>query len=335
MPRTQSPAIDSHRHDFLLLAAAGLVCALLILVLIGGDRVRRIVVPLAAIPTASRAELDESRLAAIIVERDVHGLDSQIKILDAELASRRQSRELLSTLLVASEQELAARREKLSQSSRHDYDVARNLSLAKVELEKLKRESVRLDRAGPEPLKIESYPTPISQPVDSKELHLQLRGGRVTVLPVDELVDRLKNGIRERLWKLRDSAEMTDTVGPVDGFRMRYTLIRVDATAQAVLESGRGGSYVSLDHWELVPVAGDLGEPWQEALGPTSLLRAKMDHMNPRTWTVTLWVYPDSFDAFRALRKELYELDYQVAGRPLPDGVPIGGSPRGTKSAAQ
>ena len=50
---------------------------------------------------------------------------------------------------------------------------------------------------------------------------------------------------------------------------------------------------------------------------------------------VTFWVYPDSFDLFRRLRDLLYERDVVVAGRPLPDGVPIASSRRGTVSRGQ
>ena len=50
---------------------------------------------------------------------------------------------------------------------------------------------------------------------------------------------------------------------------------------------------------------------------------------------MTAWVYADSFAEYRRLRKELYAAGYTVAARPLPEGELIGGSPRGTRSAAQ
>jgi hypothetical protein len=46
-------------------------------------------------------------------------------------------------------------------------------------------------------------------------------------------------------------------------------------------------------------------------------------------------VYPDGFEAFRQIRKELYRLGYTVAARPLSAGTSISGSPDGSKSAAQ
>jgi hypothetical protein len=51
--------------------------------------------------------------------------------------------------------------------------------------------------------------------------------------------------------------------------------------------------------------------------------------------TVTLWCYPDSFAAYRQVREELHRLRIATAGRPLPDGAPIGGSAEGSKSVVQ
>jgi hypothetical protein len=51
--------------------------------------------------------------------------------------------------------------------------------------------------------------------------------------------------------------------------------------------------------------------------------------------TVTLWCYPDSFEGYRAIRAELHRLGIPTAGRPLPDGAPIGGSTEGSKSVVQ
>jgi hypothetical protein len=57
--------------------------------------------------------------------------------------------------------------------------------------------------------------------------------------------------------------------------------------------------------------------------------------MSPNTYTITIWTYPDSFPEYARLKKELYELGYAVAARPLPHGMAIGASPRGSKSSAQ
>ncbi len=50
---------------------------------------------------------------------------------------------------------------------------------------------------------------------------------------------------------------------------------------------------------------------------------------------ITVWVYEDSFGTFAPLRKELHARGFQVAARPLPYGLPIGGSLDGSKSEAE
>ena len=88
---------------------------------------------------------------------------------------------------------------------------------------------------------------------------------------------------------------------------------------------GHGGSYVGLRRWALLPVSNDLGEPWRLALEQGSDFRQKLAKILPGRTTITIWVYPDGFDAFRQIRKELYGLGYAIAARPLPPGVPISG----------
>ncbi len=94
-------------------------------------------------------------------------------------------------------------------------------------------------------------------------------------------------------------------------------------------------TYARLGGWDLLPTSAQLGETLQQALAADSQFRAATARLDPRRTTITLWTYPDSFAQYRALRKELYQLGYAVAGRPLPHRFPIGGSPSGSKSAAE
>ena len=66
-----------------------------------------------------------------------------------------------------------------------------------------------------------------------------------------------------------------------------------------------------------------------------SEFRSRISAFPTKTTTVTLWVYPDSFDEFRQVKADLFKLGYLVAGRPMPDGTPIGGSPDGSRSSAE
>jgi hypothetical protein len=178
-----------------------------------------------------------------------------------------------------------------------------------------------------------SYPTPLSRTVHSGELHFQLRGGLIVAVPVEETAERLRRELRRNFERLTSQYELTDTLGPIGDFRVRYRLERLDAAASA--RGGEMGTIIRVSEFTFVPVASNLGEPLDVALTPGSEFRAELTGHAPRETTVTLWTYPDSFAEYRALKEELYRLGYQVAGRPLPHGELIGGSPHGSRSAAQ
>jgi hypothetical protein len=78
-----------------------------------------------------------------------------------------------------------------------------------------------------------------------------------------------------------------------------------------------------------------IGEPLAEALRDDSQLQAVLANHRPAATTITVWTYPDSFHEFRQLKRALFERGYVTAARPLPADHPIGGSPEGTRSAAQ
>jgi hypothetical protein len=126
-------------------------------------------------------------------------------------------------------------------------------------------------------------------------------------------------------------AELTNrvmTVGPKQGFEMHYT---VDVT----VHERQGQMTIGSKEWQVIPVQSPLGESIDEALGSDSNFRHMLARGSPKDATITLWTYPDSFAEYRVLNDELHRLGYASAGRPLPKGFPIGGSPHGSKSAAQ
>ena len=89
-----------------------------------------------------------------------------------------------------------------------------------------------------------------------------------------------------------------------------------------------------LREWVVRPMQENLGETPAEAIRPGSKFLRVMANITPET-AVTLWCYPDSFEAFRSVREELHRRGLPTAGRPLPEGAPIGGSADGSKSVVQ
>jgi len=237
-------------------------------------------------------------------------------------------------LTAAGQRMIDQRRGQLDTKAQADFDRRHQVAEAKSQLSELENQYELASRARPETIRVESYPTPLSKTVHGHELHLQLRGARVTVIPWEEIEQELKTALASAFNRMRGQSELTAKTRPIGGFRIRYTIERHDVSMRTYEKTGIGGSYVS---WEfsLLPVSSRMGEPLEVALSPQSEFREALARCRPGRTTVTIWVYPDSFEQYRRLRKELYTTGYAVATRPLPEGELIGGSPRGTRSAAQ
>ena len=108
----------------------------------------------------------------------------------------------------------------------------------------------------------------------------------------------------------------------------------LDYVIEAKVDQARGQVLIRSREWVVRPTGSGQGESIEEALAPQSRLRRSLAAVTPET-TVTLWCYPDSFDAYRKLREELHRLGVPAACRPMPDDAPIGGSTEGSKSVAQ
>lgn len=336
MSRKSHDTADAPGQDSFMDILANITGILIILVMVMGVRAGR--APVDAPKTVSTEDYAGLRnvLAAEQSLRDeVLELADEAARLEKEAAARRRHRLALAAAKIEIEQELAARRERLDADRQAAFDLQRRLSEAEVSLATLQRQRAAAETARPETVVIESYPTPISRTVHGNEVHFQLRDGGVVRVPMKELVEMLEREVGRKKNHLLDNAVYTDTLGPIDGFRMRYTLQRRDIDHDTGYGVAQIGSVVQLALAEFLPVAGYPAEPIDTAFRPDSDFRKALAEFRPGRTTVTLWTYPSEFDAFRRLRKELYHLGFAVAARPLPEGTPISGSPDGTRSAAQ
>jgi len=68
---------------------------------------------------------------------------------------------------------------------------------------------------------------------------------------------------------------------------------------------------------------------------PTSNFREVLQSSRRQSSVVVVWVYTDSFDDFRELKKVLKEMDFSVATRILPVGKSIVASPIGDAAYSQ
>jgi hypothetical protein len=327
-------------QDSFLDVITNIVGILILLVLVVGVRTSRSVTAAAQVDSAASSSGQQLQAAvrdAVATQHDVEQLVHRAVDIHREVLVKDREREYLGTVVAAGEKELAELRERLSEQQQRDFDLRQKLITAQQTLDELNREQIALLSEVPDDNveEVKSLPTPLAETVTGKEIHLRLYDGYVAIIPLEELLKVFREHAEDNIWRLREQDSLVSTVGPIDGFRLRYILARHEFTAQTPSGLQQQGTAIRLVRWELLPVTPQLGEPVDQALGAQADLKRRLERSSPEATTVTIWTYPNSFGDFRKLKQALFELGYTTAARPLPEGILIGGSPSGSKSAAQ
>lgn len=248
---------------------------------------------------------------------------------EAEAARMLQQQIATSMVVVATEQQMldngrraiAARQTEVETGQR---DIAgMHLELADVQA------------AQPPPQELRHKLTPVGKVVQGAELHFLLSRNRITVVPVDSLTEKLKEELMKKKSQLIRGQTRVGTVGPVRGFVMEYVVEREAISLREELQLGTAVVRLGISEWRMLPQPSAVYESADEALLPRSRFLDALRSAGPGA-TLTFWVYPDSFTLFRELQDFAHDNGFDVAGRPLPVGIPItGSSSGGSKSVAQ
>jgi hypothetical protein len=213
--------------------------------------------------------------------------------------------------------------------------AAANGRFLRAERDKLKGEIATLARAPRPKAKVLSNKNPVARPADGDEHHFEVRRNRVTYIDLDRLLTMVKADAQLRI-RLSDGARVVDSkVGPVGAFALEYTLARALPSGLEELMERRGVLNYDLRGWEVVPIFEGRGETYESTRQSVSDFARTINRLSPARSTVTMWVYPDGFALYRKLRDDLQTRGFLVAARPLPEGVPVRGSPGGSVSAGQ
>jgi hypothetical protein len=203
----------------------------------------------------------------------------------------------------------------------------------KAERDRLKDEVAALRRAPrPKPKSLVDR-NPVAKPAGGDEFHFEVRHNRVTFIDLERLLNLVKNDAQLRVRLAVNARVIESHVGPVGSFAMDYVLRRSPLGVDDLIE--RRGFRFDLGGWELIPEYEGRGETYETTRQPFSEFARTINRLNSEHATITMWVYPDGFALYRVLRDDLHARGFLVAARPLPEGMPIKGSPAGSLSAGQ
>ncbi len=199
----------------------------------------------------------------------------------------------------------------------------------KAERDRLQGELMALNEAPRPRRKALVDKSPVAKLPDGEEFHFEVRGSRVAFIDLERLLDRVKSDARMQIRMSSGNRPVAGVAGPVGSFSIRYEVARLDDGSDP-----RVGNF-GLTGWEIQPESELRGETFAQLMGPASDFTRAINRLNPARDVITLWVYPDAFPLYRQLRDSLHERGFLVAARPLPDSMPIRGSPTGSSSSAQ
>lgn len=157
---------------------------------------------------------------------------------------------------------------------------------------------------------------------DEDQLHFRVSNGRIAHVPLQALVDRAAEQSQRRGNLIGRVPRYQGVVGPIEGFRLEYTIVR---RLRSPTEFSRSGQPYELytEDVEISPAEDLHAETIDQALKLGSRFRQLLES-SPADTSVSIWLYPNEFQHFRRLRDFAHSLDLRVAAWPQKDGEPIG-----------
>jgi hypothetical protein len=267
--------------------------------------------------------LEENRLAANLTDQR-HEMLVQLEILRREIEKKRLRRQSELELIDANQRE----------NIKRQTEFTRNRNQRLRELDSVVRETNAVAASAPKKDVIEHFPNPIAKTVFAEEVHFRLYDGKLSYVPMEELISRMKSEWKLKAEKLKNANRTVETVGPIKNFRMQYELA-TDLMTQQTKYGPVERKAVRFNKFQIHPVPGELGEVVEDALAEGSEFRQILDRLEPRRTTVSIWVYPADFGGHNEIKSWLHENGFQIASWPLENGRKISGGPQGFKTSAQ
>ncbi len=322
-------------EDAFLDTIANLVGILIILVVIVGSRSYATAKTAVENELKQQVDLLESPVAKTKgLDQDLQKQAEELRHYDLEVVYRDAERMTIMDRVTIAEKLVEEELENIDQSVKDRIETEQELSDLEKQLADLLQQSGDIRSAEQNTAVLQHLPTPMAKTVFGRELHVMMRGNKVAVIPWERLIETLKVEARRSAERNSQKDRFVNKLGPIDGFLMTYGL----KSQSGIMSNGsiaRMARTVELEKFELEPTGDVLHETVSESLGTGGRLRLELATCVSQHTTVTVWVYPDSFNEFRVLKEKLFAQGFLCAARPLPFHVRIGASPRGSASTAQ
>ncbi len=331
---------DEIGQDSFLDTIANLVGVLIILVVMVGANAKS--APVSSNACAEqKSQIAETQQAVQQNEQTDENIRAEYSDLQRQIATEESLLEVKSverrqilTVLTQLNNELEEHEATLDQAKRDSLARNNQRQILQQRLNDLEEHSAAIENHVAQVQAIDHYPTPIAKTVFRDDVHFRLKGGKLAFIPMDELLHLMRAEWELKAEKLANALRVIEAVGPSNGFRLQYELVARRVMQQSSVGPVSGRS-IELDHFVVLPLSETMGEPLVDALQSGSGFFARIQRLKPEQHTISVWVYPDSYQEFNDLKRWLYDRGFQTAAWPQSEGAQISGGPNGFRATAQ
>ena len=148
----------------------------------------------------------------------------QLQYYAFETEYRRLERDKLLERAAQLREEIAERLSKVDENEREQIEKVRERERLESELKSVSDQLGAAQETKRTKIALEHLPTPMAKTVFSRELHIRLKGQRVTVIPWDRLVATLKEHAPLAARRSASKKMLDDKLGPINGFMLHYRM---------------------------------------------------------------------------------------------------------------
>ena len=130
--------------------------------------------------------------------------------------------------------------QRLARVSTSEKEFDEKLQATVIETQKLQEVLESAEQAARPTAKMQHRLSPVTKPAENAEVHFRVSNGRISEIPLEELLDRLKEQVLARRSTVMRFNQFDGVVGPVHGYVMNYTVEKEGPTTLEALQTGDG-----------------------------------------------------------------------------------------------
>ncbi|MFK7820863.1 MAG: hypothetical protein AB8G99_19270, partial [Planctomycetaceae bacterium] len=161
----------------------------------------------------------------------------------------------LATLRVNASKSVDQKQAEINKLRQDMQAMQESMASKQSEAQRLRERLTRVDLPTVDVTQIEHKVTPVGKDVSGREVHFRIAAGKVSYVPVDELVEELKTQAARKQSELLRNSTFRSRVGPIRGYRMKYEIARKNNGAGNDLRFGSAMFRVVVSEWEVEPTA--------------------------------------------------------------------------------